>query len=68
MVSPKIGPSLLGVLGVTSMTLSVAAALGLLSHMRVNFTPRITEVIPYFMLAVGTGNLFILTDAYKVNN
>ncbi|XP_065913538.1 NPC intracellular cholesterol transporter 1-like isoform X3 [Dysidea avara] len=55
----------LGVLGVILIVLSVAASIGLLSYFRIKTTLIIAEVVPFFVLAVGTNNLFILTHAYE---
>ena len=54
-------------LGVILVGISVVAALGLLSYMRVKATLIIIEVVPFLVLAVGTDNLFILTHAYEVS-
>ena len=43
------------------MTLSVVAAIGLLSYFKI-------EVVLFLVLAVGTDNLFILTHAYEVGH
>ena len=63
--SSRIG---LGLAGVCLVALSVVAALGLLSYMRIKATLIIIEVVPFLVLAVGTDNLFILTHAYEVSN
>ena len=65
MVSSRIG---LGFIGVCLVALSVVAALGLLSYMRIKATLISIEVVPFLVLAVGTDNLFILTHAYEVSN
>ena len=65
LVSFRIG---LGLLGVCLVALSVVASLGLLSYMKMKTTLIILEVVPFLVLAVGTDNLFILTDAYEVPN
>ena len=64
-VSSRIG---LGLVGVILVGISVVAALGLLSYMRIKATLIIIEVVPFLVLAVGTDNLFILTHAYEVSN
>lgn len=64
LVHSRIG---LGLLGVILVGISVVAALGLLSYMRVKATLIIIEVVPFLVLAVGTDNLFILTHAYEVS-
>ena len=58
----------LGLVGVILVAVSVVAALGLLSYMRIKATLIIIEVVPFLVLAVGTDNLFILTHAYEVSN
>ena len=56
----------LGLLGVILVALSVVAAIGLLSYLRIKATLIIIEVVPFLVLAVGTDNLFILTHAFEV--
>ena len=58
----------MGLVGVILVGLSVVAALGLLSYIRLKGTMIIIEVVPFLVLAVGTDNLFILTHAYEVSN
>ncbi|XP_065898214.1 NPC intracellular cholesterol transporter 1-like isoform X2 [Dysidea avara] len=55
----------LGLLGVILVALSVVAAIGLLSYLRIKATLIIIEVVPFLVLAVGTDNLFILTHAFE---
>ena len=57
----------LGLLGVILVALSVVAAIGLLSYLRIKATLIIIEVVPFLVLAVGTDNLFILTHAFEVS-
>jgi len=58
----------LGLLGVILVALSVVAAIGLLSYLKIKATLIIIEVVPFLVLAVGTDNLFILTHAYEVSH
>jgi len=58
----------LGLLGVILVALSVVAAIGLLSYLKIKATLIIIEVVPFLVLAVGTDNLFILTHAYEVGH